>query len=273
MDFIWISLQNMLAAKIDCITFWFNLFFCCIIADLNSCSTPCLSGSIAGPIITNLLRYSTAHSLGYLLMHSLALLLGNILTCLVWYLCTGLFCYCPALLGGNIIAHLSWYIFTVIVGHLLQPLLLHVLALVVSIVLAGPLDRRPHLVVPRPLPLVLTVLLVVCTAVSLCVVLCLISVLLAAHLFILCVAHCLVHSLTLLPLLGYALLLVLCAALLDLHSLALLCLCLHILCVPHLCILCPTRDLWTTLYRSWSFHWLRDSSSILGSTMDHREEG
>merc|ERR1719495_1705061 len=271
MDFIWISLQNMLAAKIDCITFWFNLFFCCIIADLNSCSTHCLSGSIAGPIITNLLRYSTTHSLGYLLMHSLALLLGNILTCLVWDLCTGLFCYCPALLGGNIIAHLSWYIFTVLVGHLLQPLLLHVLALVVSIVLAGPLDRRPHLVVPCPLPLVLTVLLVVSTAISLCVVLCLISVLLAAHLFIFCVAHCIVHSLTLLPLLGHALLLVLGAALLDLHSLALLCLCLPILCVPHYSILCSAE--WTTLYRSWIFHWLRDSSSILGSTKDHREEG
>ena len=98
-------------------------------------------------------------------------LLGNILTCLVWYLCTGLFCYCPALLGGNIIAHLSWYIFTVIVGHLLQPLLLHILALVVSIVLAGPLDRCPHLVVPCPLPLVLTVLLVVRGALRLRVVL------------------------------------------------------------------------------------------------------
>merc|ERR1712055_330897 len=156
----------MLAAKIYRITFWFHLFFWSIIADLNSCSTQCLRGSIAGPIITNLLRDSTAHSLGYLLMHSLALLLGNILTCLVWYLCTGLFCYCPALLGGNIIAHLSWYIFTVIVGHLLQPLLLHILALVVSIVLAGPLDRHPYLVVPCPLPLVLTVLLVVSTAVS-----------------------------------------------------------------------------------------------------------
>merc|ERR1712055_494993 len=261
----------MLAAKIYRITFWFHLFFWCIIADLNSCSTSRLRGTIAGPIITNLLRYSTAHSLGYLLMHSLALLLGNILTCLIRYLCTGLFCYCPALLGGNIIAHLSWYIFTVIVGHLLQSFLLHILALVISIVLAGPLDGCPHLVIPRPLPLVLTVLLVVSTTISLCVVLCLISVLLAANLFILCVAHCLVHSLTLLPLLGHALLLVLCAALLDLHSLALLCLCLHILCVPHLCILCPT--LWTTLYRSWSFYWLRDSSSILGSTMDHREEG
>merc|ERR1719430_2329190 len=187
-------MQNMLAAKIDCITFWFNLFFCCIIADLDSSSTPCLSGSIAGPIITNLLRYSTAHSLGYLLMHSLALLLGNILTCLVWYLCTGLFCYCSALLGGNIIAHLPWYICTVIVGHLLQPLLLHVLALVISIVLAGPLDWCPHLVVPCPLPLVLTILLVVCTAVSLCIVLCLIPVLLTAHLLILRVAHCLVDS-------------------------------------------------------------------------------
>merc|ERR1719209_2824293 len=263
----------MLTAEIYCITFRFYLFFWCIIAGLNACSTSCPSSSIAGPIITNLLRYSTAHSLGYLLMHSLTLLLGNILTCLVWHLCTGLFCYCPALLGGNIIAHLSWYIFTVIVGHLLQPLLLHVLALVVSIVLAGPLDRRPHLVVPCSLPLVLTVLLVVCTAVSLCVVLCLISVLLAAHLLILCVAHCLVHSLALLPLLGDTLLLVLCAALLDLDSLTLLCLCLHILCVPHLCILCPAGNLWTTLYWSWSFHWLRDSSSILGSTMDYREEG
>merc|ERR1719209_2221568 len=138
----------MLTAEIYCITLRFYLFFRCIIADLNACSTPCLSGSIAGPIITNLLWYSTAHSLGYLLMHSLALLLGYILTCLVWYLCTGLFCYCPALLGGNIITHLPWYIFTVIVGHLLQPLLLHVLALVVSIVLAGPLDGCPHLVVP-----------------------------------------------------------------------------------------------------------------------------
>merc|ERR1711970_1682598 len=182
----------MLTTEIYCLFFW------CIIADLNSCSTPSLRGTIAGPIITNLLGYSTAHSLGYLLMHSLALLLGYILTYLVWYLCTGLFCYCPTLLGRDIIAHLSWYIFTIIVGHLLQPLLLHILALVVSIVLAGPLDGCPHLVVPCPLPLVLTVLLVVSTAVSLCIVLCLISVLLAAHLFILCVAHCLVHSVALL---------------------------------------------------------------------------
>merc|ERR1712226_598816 len=120
------------------------------------------------------------------------------------------------------------------------------------------LDGCPHFVVPCPLPLVLTVLLVVSTAFSLCVVLCLIPVLLAAHLFILC----LVHSVALLPLLGHALRLVLCAALLDLHSLALLCLCLHILCVPHLCILCSAGYLWTALYRSWGFHWLRDSSSI-----------
>merc|ERR1719308_311639 len=116
-------------------------------------------------------------------MHSSALLLGYILTCLVWYLCTGLFSYCPALLGRNIIAHLLWNIFTVIVGHLLQPLLLHVPTLVISIVLAGPLDWGPHLVVPCPLPLVLTVLLVLSAA--------------------------------LLPLLGYTLLLVLCVALLD----------------------------------------------------------
>jgi len=181
-------MENTLA-KVDCITFRFDLFFWSIIADLDSCSTPCLSGPIASPIITNLLRHSTAHSLGYLLMHSPALLLGDILTCLVWYLCAGLFCYCPALLGRNIIAHLLWYIFTVIVRHLLQPLLLHVPTLVISIVLAGPLDWGPHLVVPCPLPLVLTVLLVVSAALCLCVVLCLISVLLAAHLLILCVAH------------------------------------------------------------------------------------
>merc|ERR1719250_248164 len=166
---------------------------------------------------------------------------------LVWYLCAGLFCYCPAHLGRNIIAHLLWYIFTVIVRHLLQPLFLHVPTLVISIVLAGPLDWGPHLVVSCPLPLVLTVLLVVSAALCLCVVFCLISVLLAAHLLILC----LVHSVALLPLVGHTLLLVLCVALLDLHSLALLCLCLHILCVPHLCILCPAGYLWTALCRCW----------------------
>merc|ERR1712226_374715 len=111
------------------------------------------------------------------------------------------------------------------------------------------LDGCPHFVVPCPLPLVLTVLLVVSTAFSLCVVLCLIPVLLAAHLFILC----LVHS----------------VALLDLHSLALLCLCLHILCVPHLCILCPAGDLRTTLYWCWLSCWLGNSSTILGGTLGH----
>jgi len=256
-----------LTPKIDSITFWFNLFLRSIIANFNPSAATCSYSSIAGPIITNLLRYSTTHSLGNLLVHSLALLLGYILTVLVWYLCAGLFSHCPTLLGWNIIAHLLGNIFTVIVWHLLQSLLLHIPALVVCVVLAGPLDWGPHLVVPGPLPLVLTVLLVVSGTLSLCVVLCLISVLLAAHLLVLCIAHRLVHSVALLPLRGDTLLLIRCVALLDLHCLALLCLCLNILCVPHSGILCPAGTLWTSLHWCWGFHWLGYSSSILGSTV------
>merc|ERR1719427_1564164 len=147
--------------------------------------------------------------------------------------------------GVDIIAHLLGYILTVIVWNLLESFLLNISTCVVWIVLACSLYGCPHLVVPCPLPLVLTVLLVLCLALRLCVVLSLVPVLLAALLLVLCLAHRLVHRLALLPLPGDTLLLVGGVTLLDLYCLAVLCLRLNILSVPHLCILSPTGHLTT----------------------------
>ena len=73
---------------------------------------------------------------------------------LVWDLTTLLSGNVDTLLFGDIVTH--W------VGNLLLLGLGHVLAVVVGILLAGPGDFSPDLVVAVALPLELTVLLVLC---------------------------------------------------------------------------------------------------------------
>jgi len=68
-----------------------------------------------------------------------------------------------AVLSGNVNTLLFGDIVTDWVGDLLLLRLPHILALVVGILLAGPGDFSPDLVVTVTLPLKLTVLLVLCT--------------------------------------------------------------------------------------------------------------
>ena len=65
-------------------------------------------------------------------------------------------------LSGNVDTLLFGHIVTHWVGHLLLLALGHILAVVVRILLAGPGDFSPDLVVTVALPLELTVLLVLC---------------------------------------------------------------------------------------------------------------
>jgi len=142
-------------------------------------------------------------------------------------------------LSGNVDTLLFGHIVTHWVGNLLLLGLAHVLAVVVRILLAGPGDFSPDLVVTVALPLELTVLLVLCGALSLRVGFILGLELLNTDTFVDRGAALLIDGLALLPGGGLAQSLVHGVANLLIVGDALLGLLLLVLGVPHHAVLRP----------------------------------
>merc|ERR1719411_1096237 len=117
--------------------------------------------------VTDFLGDILANSDWNFLVLGCALLAGHILTLLQGLVVTNLVRDLTAVLPRNIHTLLFGDIVTHWVGHLLLLGLGHVLAVVVGILLAGPGDLSPDLVVAMALPLELAVLLVLCGALSL----------------------------------------------------------------------------------------------------------
>jgi len=128
-----------------------------------------------------------------------AMLAGHILTLLQGLVVTNLVRDLTAVLPRNIHTLLFGDIVTHWIGHLLLLGLGHVLAVVVGILLAGPGDLSPDLVVAVALPLELAVLLVLCGALSLRVRFILRLVLVNTDTFVDSVAALLIDGLALLP--------------------------------------------------------------------------
>merc|ERR1739848_29794 len=189
--------------------------------------------------VTDFLGNVPADSHWNLLVLLSALLAGNILTLLQGLVGAHLVRHLTTLLFGNVDTLLLRDIVTHRVGDLLLLGLRHVLALVVGILLAGPGDFSPDLVVAVSLPLELAVLLVLCGELSLSVRFVLSSELLDTDTLVHRGAALLIDGLALLPGGGLAQSLVDSVANLLIVGDALLGLLLLVLGVPHHAVLRP----------------------------------
>merc|ERR1712038_930405 len=151
--------------------------------------------------------------------------------------------YLVTLFPINIVTLLLRNIFADWVCNQLLMSLLHVLALIIGVLLAGGLDGCPHLVVPLDHPLVLTVFLVESDTLSLSVRFIHSLVLINTDLLVDSLTHLVLHSLALL------------------HHLHL------VLCVPDSGVVGHTHNFWLLLYdlcRLWlGSGWCWGRSSIL----------
>merc|ERR1719510_1123581 len=189
--------------------------------------------------VADLLRNVLADSHWNFLVFLGALLAGNILALLQGLVGAHLVRDLDTVLSGNVDTLLLRDIVTHGVGNLLLLGLRHVLALVVGVLLAGPGDFSPDLVVAVSLPLELAVLPVLCGALSLGVRFVLSLVLLNTHTLVHSGAALLIDGLTLLPGGGLAQSLVHGVANLLIVGDALLGLLLLVLRVPHHAVLRP----------------------------------